>query len=167
MYKTSIDFHNRVTRGEKPELYIVIHTQFGARAFAGETLSDNFDTVGKLYDGSYTYNGDITYGDGDFLLSKLPLVKSYGGLNRTLSYQSKTLLVGATSKRQGSFTVVLNNADKFIEKMMQKEIFITRQLQVIAGFEDVPFNEHLIFFNGTIDETTATDIDVTVRAVES
>jgi len=93
VYRTSIDFHKRITRGEKPVPYIVISTALGYRAYAQKELNRVFEVEGYFADGTYTADGSITAGSGLGVLEKSARVIDFGLFERSIQPKKEVLLL--------------------------------------------------------------------------
>lgn len=167
MLRTNIDFHNSIYADKTPEVYIVIQTALGTRAYSGETLMGIDNIAAVKYDGSRKYDGTWKYGGGQFLIENKPIVVSWGRLNRTLSPQHSTLVSGLQGKRESQLTVQLNNADRKVGKELMTDPFITKSASLYLGFEGQPFTEHLRLFMGVVDTITVDLSKVTLVIVEA
>ena len=155
MYRTSIEMHNRLMRGEAPLAYILIRTHMGYRAYAAKELKGVFTPTAYLADGSYTAGGAILAGaESVGVIDKAGRLLSLSGLDRTLQPQDADYLTGWFGKDLQSITVELDDADDYFSRLIATEPFITRDLFVYAGFEDLPFSTHLPLFKGTIVSVT-------------
>lgn len=167
MRRVSQNFYDRVNRGEQPTVYVVIKTQSGSRAYSQRALPDNFDVPTRLLDGAWTLDGSVSLGSGEYMASKDPLVLSYGRSQATLSPKSGELLTGYTSKRQSTFQVVLNNADRTLAQLVASEPFISRPIEVWLGFDDTAYADHQKLWNGEVDEIEISLDSITLNAVEA
>ena len=153
MYRTTIDVHDRLTRGEQPTLYIVINTHLGDRGYAQKTLGDVFNVLALIADGSVVADGSETAGSGALgMLDKAARVLSFGDFSRTIQSRTKTVLSAFEQKQRQHLTVQLYNADRYFSQLIASEPFLTRGLTAYAGFEDVTQTEHIKLFSGTISE---------------
>ncbi|MDH5664737.1 MAG: hypothetical protein OEY10_00365 [Nitrosopumilus sp.] len=167
MINTSINFHNRVLRGESPEAYIEIKTHMGTRAYAEESVSEDAISVGRLADGTWLADGTVLAGGDVYMLSRDKRVKQYGRLTDTIAAKQQDLLSAFSSKRQGSFTVTLDNTDLKLSALMASEPFISRPLYLKLGFEDIDASEHIILFRGIITDIQLTQTLVSLTAIEA
>ena len=163
MLRVSQSFYDRVNRGEQPQTYIIIQTALGSRVYGGTALSDIFVPIGSIADGSRMADGSVVAGAGDVVISKEARILDMGTGSRSLSAQNKELLSGFTSKRQGSASVKLNNADRELSRLIAKEPFINRPISFKLGFEDVATVNHITYFSGIIDRIT---IDLSSLALD-
>ena len=155
MYRTSINFHNRLMRGEVPISYIVIETHMGYRAYAEKELGAVFDVLGYIADGTYLADGSITAGDvGAGVIEKSARVISFGSFERSLQSQKEDVLGSYQSKTLQSMSIEMDNADGMFAKLIASEPFIGRPLKYYVGFEALSQSDHLKVFSGIITEMT-------------
>ena len=166
MYRTLINFNNRIMRGEKPAVYIVIQTDMGYRAYSKKELGKVFEIEGNFADGSVTADGSATAGAGAGVIEKSARVLSFGRFDRTIRPHKEGLLLGYTKKRQQHVAVTLNNADLHFSKILPKEPFLTKPLSFYVGFEALDFYEHLKMFEGVISEVKITPDQMVLEADE-
>lgn len=152
MYRTTINFHNRIQRGEKPIIYCMIHTDYGYRVYAEKELSDIFEVAGLLADGSVTADGSHTAGEGLGLLDKAGRVLSFGPFERTIQPRKKDVLASYSTKQLQHASIALDNADHYFSRLIPREPFLTKSLDIYCGFEADPFSERLRLFSGVISE---------------
>lgn len=167
MYRTSINFHKRIQRGEVPVLFIVIKTDLGYRAYAEKELSLISDMEGHFADGSVIADGTYTAGSSLGSLEKSAKLLSFSGSNRTIQPQKRGLLLGYTQKQQEHVSVTLINTDRYFSRLIAKEPFLTKEISSYLGFEALPFGEMLEDFRGTIENLTITPEKLTLEAVEA
>ena len=156
MYRTSISFHDRVTRGEVPVPYVLVETGLGWRAFGQKDLADLAQVGSALLDGSYLLDGSLVLGAGYDLISAEARVRSWGRFQRTIKPSRDDLLTSYTSWQQGEFTVTLLDQDGYFTRLSAQEIFIGQGMRVYAGFPDMPMTDHLRLFTGRITEAGVT-----------
>lgn len=160
-------FYDNIASGMQPIVYIVIETQIGLRLYSNKQLDDHYEATTLLLDGSWLLDGSMTLGvDSIFYASKDPIIVSYDKLQETLSLKSKDLLTGYTLKKQSSFTVGLNNADRKLGALLAAEPFITRPLRVYIGDDETPSSEHIKLFEGVVDEVNIDVSKLTITAIE-
>ena len=166
MYRTSINFHKRLMRGEIPVPYIIIATHMGYRAYAEKELTKVFDLLGYIADGTYLADSSITAGSiSAGIIEKSARVVSFGSFERNLQSLKDDVLGSYQSKTLQFLSVDLDNSDAYFAKLMAKEPFIGRMLSYYLGFEEDPQSEHLELFSGIITEMNVMGI-ATVEANE-
>ena len=150
-----INFHKRLMRGEVPVSYIVIQTHMGYRAYAEKELTGVLALVSCLYDGTYLFDGSITYGgDSAGVLEKQGRVISFGSFERNLQSLKEDILASYQSKTLQNMSIELENSDRYFAQLIASEPFIGRPLKYYIGFEADPQAEHLEVFSGIITEMT-------------
>jgi len=155
MYRTSINFHNRLMRGEVPISYIVIETHMGYRAYAEKELVSAFDVAGYIADGTHLADGSITAGSaGAGVIEKSARVISFGSFERSLQSQKEDVLASYQSKTLQSMSIEMDNADGMFAKLIASEPFIGRPLKYYVGFESLSQSDHLKIFSGIVTEMT-------------
>jgi len=155
MYRISIDFHKRLMKGEVPISYIVIETHMGYRAYAEKELTEIFDILAYLYDGTYLFDGSITYGgESAGVLEKSGRVISFGSFERSLQSMKEDILGSYQSKTLQHISVELDNSDRYFSRLIASEPFIGRPLIYYVGFEALSQSAHLELFSGIITEMT-------------
>jgi len=153
MYRTTIDFHKRLTRGEIPTPYIIIQTHMGYRAYAEKELTTVFDPAAYLLDGSWLLDGSVLLGSGSAgVMEKSARVISFQPFERNLQSLKEDVLASYQSKTLQHLTIDLDNSDHYFSKLIASEPFITRPIVYYLGFESAPFSEHLKRFAGVITE---------------
>ena len=156
MYRTSINFHNRLIKGEIPISYIIINTHMGYRAYAEKELTGVFSpSAPDLYDGTYLFDGSIEYDGGSTgLLEKSGRVISFGSFERNLQSLKEDILVSYQSKTLQHMSIELENSDRYFAKLIASEPFVGRPILYYVGFETESQSEHLKIFSGIITEMT-------------
>ena len=144
MYRLPIATHNRIVRGEIPILYMVITTHFGARAYAKKS------SVAPALAGS---------------LGCLPRVLSFGSFDRTLVPKTADILAAYTRKQQQHVSVKLDNADAYFSKLLGKEPFLARPVEIYCGFEDEAAANHIKIFSGVVSQVSVGSV-LTIEADE-
>lgn len=159
MYRLSIDFHNRLMKGEVPISYIVIETHMGYRAYAEKELTEIFDVLAYLYDGTYHYGTPvidiILYGaESAGIIEKSGRVISFGSFERNLQSMKDDILGSYQSKTLQHVSIQLDNSDRYFSQLITSEPFIGRPLIYYLGFEALSQSDHLELFSGIITEMT-------------
>ena len=167
MYKTTINFHKRLQRGEVPILFIVIKTDLGYRAYAEKELSLVSDIEAHSADGSVTADGTYTAGSSLGFLEKSARLLSFSPSAQTIQPQKRGLLFGYTQKQQKHASATLINTDRYFSKLIAKEPFLTKEIYVYLSFEALPFDEAKEDFRGVIENLTITPEKFTLEAVEA
>lgn len=153
MYRTPINFHKRMMRGDVPIAYIVVHTPMGYRAYGEKELSAVFGMIRLLADGSVMAGGDETAGsEGDAVASKSARILNIGTFERTLQPVVSDLLAAYQSKQRQHIAVVLDDTDGYFTRMLPKEPLLGREMRLYVGFEGTPQSEHLNILCGSISE---------------
>lgn len=154
MYRISIDFHNRLIKGEVPISYIVIETHMGYRAYAEKELIAIFDPVDPyLLDGSWILDGSVLLGSASAgVIEKSGRVKSFGSFERSLQSIKTDILGSYQSKTLQHMSIELDNSDRYFSRLIASEPFIGRPLIYYVGFEALSQSEHLELFSGMITE---------------
>ena len=155
MYRLSIDFHNRLIKGEVPISYIVIETHMGYRAYAEKELTGVFDILGLIADGSVIADGSELAGVASAgTLDKSARVITFGSFERSLQSLKDDILASYQSKTLQHISVELDNTDRYFSRLIASEPFIGRPLIYYVGFETLSQSEHLELFSGRITEMT-------------
>lgn len=169
MYRTSLNFHDRIERGEQPIVYALINTAIGWRAYGEKGITGTFD-VDTVYlaDGSYTAGGSILAGGGSGygIVDSGARLTSIQAFERTVRPTGKDLLKGYVSKQLAHVSVEFDNADRHFSKLIPREPFLCATLALYTGFEDIAFSEHRRMFKGTISQVELQDGTMTVEADE-
>lgn len=156
MYRLSIDFHNRLEKGEVPISYIVIETHMGYRAYAEKELIGVFDPVAPyLLDGSWILDGSVLLGSASAgIIEKSGRVIQFGSFDRSLQSMKNDILGSYQSKTLQHMNIDLDNSDRYFSQLIAMEPFIGRPLIYYVGFETLSQSEHLELFSGIITEMT-------------
>jgi hypothetical protein len=153
MINVSIEWMNRIDRGEQPTPYIIMETGMGWRAFGGRNLSDMDMGDDNRADGEYYADGEIYAGVNSLkLLSFDARVISFGNINRTLKPKSRDLFIGYNSKEKAEISITLDNKDHYFNDLLKIEPILNKRLQLYLGYEQDPFTEHIPLFNGEISD---------------
>jgi len=153
MYRTTIDFHKRLTRGEIPTPYIIIQTHMGYRAYAEKELTTVFDPAASILDGSWDFDGSVLLGGSSLeVMEKSARVVSFQPFERNLQSLKEDVLGSYQTKMLQHLSIDLDNSDRYFSQLIASEPFITRPIVYYLGFESLPFNEHLKRFSGVITE---------------
>ena len=166
MYRTTINFHDRIERGEKPIPFVLIETDMGTRGYSERQFSDTWGET-NLADGSVTADGSETANPGLGFLEYTARLQSVSRPTRTISPKKLGLLIGYTQKQQATLRVKLANYDLYFSKLIAKEPFITKTLSVYVGFSDLPFSESLLVFKGNIENLSLDQKVMTLEVVET
>jgi len=170
MYKKSLAFSKSQDAGN-PELTICrITNSAGLRIFSDRMPPDNvrLDTDAVLYDGTYTYNGDITFGSNmENVLDYGGRVLSWGSLRETLTPDSGDLTLSQKTQEISTMQIVLNNADRYFSKLLGRENMISAVIELLVGTGDISRDEFLEQLTGIVSRFTLTDEKLTlnIRAV--
>ena len=153
MYRVPIAFHNKLMRGEKPLTYALITTHMGYRAYAEKEMARVFDISGYLADGSVTADGSHTAGSETIgLIDKSARILDMGKLERTIQPQKDDLLAAYEGKQLQHVSLSLDNADDYFSRLIAKEPFIGRPIEIRCGFEIDSYAAHIGLFKGIISE---------------
>lgn len=164
MYNTTVGFHKRISRGEVPDVYIIVHTDMGYRAWGQRELKMAFDEEGHIADGSWIADGSVTAGSSLGLLEASGRLLGISGNERTIQPKRKDFLTAYGQKQKQHLAVTLDNADHHFSKLVAKEPLLSKPLTKYVGFQDDPIGEHLQRFDGTITEVK---IDGTTAIIEA
>lgn len=146
MYRTSVDFHKRLMRGEIPTGYIVILTHMGLRVYGEKKLKITFSPV------------DAIEQEGRVI--------SFGSFERALQAITSDILASYQSRTLQHMSVQLDNSDDKFSKLIATEPFISRTMKYYVGFEDLSQSEHLVVFSGIITEMQVLNV-LTIDADEN
>lgn len=168
MYRTTIEFHNRMARGEIPVAYILVDTAMGWCAIGEKVLRNLFDAdTTYLADGSYTADGSIHAGSDSYgLIDVQGRLLELSGLERTISPKTANVLTAMTTKQLRHIRATCNNTDRYYTKILPTQPFLGRTLAAYLGFEDIPFAEHRCQFTGTIAKIAISGNKITFEADE-
>lgn len=155
MYRTTIEFHNKLIAGEVPISYIIIQTHMGYRAYAEKELTGVFSVLALLADGSVMADGSETAGGGGAgVIEKSGRVISFGSFDRNLQSIKDDILASYQNKTLQHMSIEMDNSDRYFAQLIASEPFIGRPLMYYLGFESLPQAEHLKIFSGLITEMT-------------
>ncbi len=149
MYRTTIDFHNKITRGEKPNLYVIIHTPMGHRLYSDREWPD-----------------DMTI-EGFGLLDKGARVKSFGSFERTVSPTKWDLLTAFERKQRQHNILELENSNRHFSKIIAKEPFLNATVSIHVGFVDQATTHHLTIYQGTVANIRITRSSIVLESDEN
>lgn len=160
MYRIPIEAYNKLMRGERPLTYVLIHTHFGYRAIAAKELSKIFDTIlVNVADGTVTAGGTSTAGSASMgIIDKSGRLLSISGLERSLQPQYTDFLTAWQRKDLQHIVIELDNIDQYYSRILPKEPFLSRDIYVYVGFEDLPFMTHHCLFKGYITSVNKNDV---------
>ena len=170
MYKKSLAFHQRQQSG-KPEIVICRLTNTtGLRIFSAQLPPDNIlmQTEFAIHDGTYKYDGAISYGDGyEAILDFGGCVLSWGNLQETLSPDAGDLILSLRSQEVTTLSIDLNNVDKYFSKLLGRENLLSALVEVLVGFSDIARNEFLEQFSGRVQKVSLTNekVNLSLRAI--
>ncbi len=153
-------------RGEVPITYIMIQTHLGYRAYAEKELTAIFGASGNLLDGSFLLDGSVVLGATSInVIDNAGRVINFGSFERTLQSVKDDVLTSYSSKQLQHASVELDNADSYFSRIIPKEPFLGRPVNIYVGFEADPYNEHLSIFRGIISELSVMPV-MTIEADE-
>jgi len=155
VYRTPINFHKRLMRGESPITYVIVRTPLGYRAYGEKELAQVFGSLRLLADGSVVAGGDEVAGSDTLqtdMASKSARITGFGYFERTIQSMNTDLLTAFTTKQRQHISIPVDDTDGYFTRLMAKEPFLGGSLQVFVGFERTPQSEHLNIFTGAISE---------------
>ncbi len=166
MYRIPITFHNRLMRGEIPITYAMIRTHLGYRAYAEKELTAIFGAAGHLLDGSFLLDGSVILGSTSIdVMDNAGRVLNFGSFERTLQSVKDDVLTALSSKQLQHSSIELDNADGYFSRIIPKEPFLGRPINIYVGFEADLYSEHLSIFRGIISELNVMPV-LTIEADE-
>ena len=166
MYRIPINFHKRLMRGEKPIAYAVIHTHLGYRAYAEKELAAVFEAAPRLLDGSWLLDGSATLGADSFgIIDKAARVLSFGSFEKTISPMKDDVITAYQGRQLQHMEIQLDNTDRYFSRLIPKEPFLGRSIEILVGFEAEPQHTHLQRFYGVISELSVLPV-LTIEADE-
>jgi len=166
VYRLPLNFHNRLTRGEVPIAYIMIRTHLGYRVYAEKEPVGIFGASVFLADGTYLADGTIIAGGGSVgTIDKGARVINIGTFERTLQALKDDVLTALSAKQLQHVSIELDNTDGYFARMIPREPFLGRPINIYVGYEADPQGEHLSIFRGVISELSVLSI-MTIEADE-
>ena len=127
----------------------------GFRAYAEKELTEVFDVLGFIADGSVIADGSELAGSASAgVLEKSVRVKSFGSFERSLQSLTGDILASYQSKTLQHMSIELEDSDRYFSQLIASEPFIGRPLAYYVGFEALSQSEHLELFSGMITEMT-------------
>jgi hypothetical protein len=144
----------------------MIQTHLGYRAYAEKELTTGFDKLAAIADGTYLADGTIIAGsDSVGVIDKSARVLSFSSFERTIQPQKSDVLTAYSGKQLQHISIELNNTDRYFSRLIPKEPFLGRPVNVYVGFEADPQGEHLSIFRGIISELSVMPV-FTIEADE-
>jgi hypothetical protein len=144
----------------------MIQTHLGYRAYAEKELTTGFDTLAAIADGTYLADGtNIAGSDSIGVIDKSARVISFSSFERTIQPQKNDVLTAYSGKQLQHISIELNNTDRYFSRLIPKEPFLGRPVNVYVGFESDPQGEHLSIFRGIISELSVMQV-FTIEADE-
>ena len=166
MYRIAKSMHDRLMRGEQPTPYIVIETNLGYRAYAAKELTEVFDVLGLIADGSVMADGSHTAGsESAGVLEKSARVLDFGSFERTLQPRTADVMAAYSKKQKQHISIQLDNADRYFSRLIAKEPFLGRPIRAYVGFKAESQSNHMRIFTGRISEISAMPV-MTIEADE-
>jgi hypothetical protein len=159
-------FHDKLKKGATPIKYIAINSAAGTRIYSSRKLGDQFETISPLYDGEYLYDGEIEYGQGASIITREAVLKSSGNVGREIQITGAARSKSGESKRQQSLMVTLNDADSLLSKRFAMEPILGQSISMRMGFDDVPTNDHLTLYTGTVRKVTKKKTTMQIDSIE-
>lgn len=166
VYRTTINFHKRVMRGEKPVPFVLIHTDMAWRAYAQKTLTKTFDEEQYVANGTYTGDGTITAGASIGAVDLQRRILSISSPSRTIRPSSRSISNSYAAKQQASISLTLDDADSYFSKLIALEPFLSKELRSYVGFEALPHWESLRIFQGIITSVMLKQTTIIIQADE-
>ncbi|MBW2596804.1 MAG: hypothetical protein JRC93_12710 [Deltaproteobacteria bacterium] len=166
MYKKSLNFHRAQEAGHAEIVVCRITNSAGLRIFSDRMPPANIrmDPLANLYDGTYTYNGEITYGSGyEDILDYGGRVISWGELRETLTPDSDDLILSQRTQEISTMRIVLNNADKYFSKLLGRENMISAVVELLVGFKNISRLDWLEQITGRVSRITLTPEKLTLN----
>ena len=166
MYRVLIDTYNKLTQGEIPIVYVLIGTHLGYRAYAEKKLGKVFDVLATILDGSWILDGSVHLGsDSIGTIDTSARLLNVGNFERTLTSKKDDVLIAFERKQLQHIFVELDHADRYFSKLISKEPFLSRNINLFIGFEEEPHTNHISIFEGVISEMSVLSI-LTIEADE-
>ncbi len=166
MYKKSFAYHSARAAGY-PEIVVCrITNSAGLRIFSDGMPPENIrlDTLANLYDGTYTYNGDITYGSGfEDVLDYGARVLSWGELRETLTPDTGDLILSQKSQEISTMQIILNNADRYFSKLLGRENMLSATVELIIGFASITRGDWMEQITGHVSKISLTAEKLTLN----
>lgn len=166
MYKKSLAFHKSQSEGKSEIAICRITNSAGLRIFSDRMPPANvrLDPLSNLYDGTYTYNGDITYGSGfEDVLDYGGRVLGWGNLRETLTPDAGDLLLSQKAQEISTMQIILNNADKYFSKLLGRENMISATVTLLIGFRDISRDDFLEQSIGKVSRISLTPEKLTLN----
>ena len=166
MYRISLQFHNRLTRGEVPIPYLMIQTHMGWHVYSEKEPAGVFGASGNILDGSFLLDGSVTLGAQSIaVIAKGARVLNLSPFESTLQPIKDDVLTALSSKQRQHLSIEMDNADEYFSRIIPAEPFLGRPIYRYVGFEDDPQSEHLSRFRGIITEISLMPV-MTIEADE-
>lgn len=154
-------------RGEKPLAYVLFQTHLGYRAYAEKEMSGFFDPYGLLANGTVLGDGsELAGAASDSVIEKSARLKDLGDFERSLQPRSSDILMAFYGKQLSHASIGLDNTDHYFTRLMMREPFLTRPMNIYIGFDSMPMSEHISMFKGVVSEVSVTLTTMTVEADE-
>ena len=170
MYKKSFAYHSARAAGQEELVVCRITNSAGLRIFSDGMPPENIrlDTLANLYDGTYTYNGDITYGSGfEDVLDYGARVLSWGELRETLTPDTGDLILSQRTQEISTMQIILNNAGQYFSKLLGRENMLSATVELLVGFASISRDDWIPQITGRVSKLslTAEKLTLNVRAV--
>lgn len=161
-------FYNNLMIGKAPMVYCIIETHLIQRTYAIHELGGVFSALGLLADGSILADGSAlagsqSVGGGE----KAGRVLDFGDFSRTIETISSDLLSSFSLKQKQNISIQMDNTDYYFTKMLAKEPFLSRPIDIYLGYEELPPNDHFRIFHGVISEISIDVSSITFLAEEA
>jgi hypothetical protein len=169
MFPRSKDFIDLANKKVPPSVLVYIVTATGIRVYGYRYPSDkdigNIKSV-RLYDGSIKFDGTNFYGFGtENILERDGEVLSIGIWTENLVPETGQLLSSLRQTELSSTTIVLNNADRSISKILSKDPWLGAEVIIKVGFKDLANADYITRARGLIDQITLRSTEVQLRVV--
>ncbi|MEW6613949.1 MAG: hypothetical protein AB1401_00535 [Thermodesulfobacteriota bacterium] len=138
----------------------------GLRIFSERRPPENIVQVTEiaLFDGSYTFNGDILYGDGyEAILDFGGRVLNWGELRNTLLPGGNDLFSSLQSQEISTISISMDNTDKYFSKILGTENLLSAGVEVLVGFDGIARDEFIKQFTGIVQKVSLGDGKTTLN----
>lgn len=167
MYKKTLAYHQCQAIGGNEIVICRIINSTGLRIFSDCMPPDviRLDPLMSIHDGTYTYDGSISYGcDYEDVLDFGARVLKWGELSETLTPDSGDLILSNQSQEITTMQIVFNNADLYFSRLLGRENFISASIEMLIGFMDLSRDYWVEQFTGRISRIVLTSGEMKVTA---
>ncbi|MCA9771365.1 MAG: hypothetical protein KC466_03095, partial [Myxococcales bacterium] len=148
----------RASADARALVLVYLYSDLGLRVFTFGPPPPLAAVEPARHDATYWHDGAIRHGQGAISAVEISdRVVDFGDLTEALGPVEGDLLASLEALERGTFTITLDNADRYFSALLETEGFLGQGAQVVVGFPDLAPAEWTTVFSGRVDRLRLTD----------